>query len=138
MKSSAWFVTAVPVLAIACIVYQYLPANWSVPRIAGLAVLIAGMALVTLARLQLADSFSIAPQAAKLVTHGIYARIRNPVYVFSAVALAGLILYLGLPYLFLAFVILIPLQILRARAESRVLDQHFGEEYRRYRSTTWF
>jgi protein-S-isoprenylcysteine O-methyltransferase Ste14 len=138
MKRSAWIVTVVPLLAIACIIYQYRPANWRPAQIAGLAILIAGMALVTLARIQLADSFSITPQATKLVSHGIYSRIRNPVYVFSAVALAGLILYLDLPYLFLAFVILIPLQILRARAEGRVLEQHFGEEYRRYRSTTWF
>ena len=138
MKRSAAIVTVVPLLAIAYIVYQYLPAEWSAAQIAGLAILIAGMALVTLARYQLADSFSITPQATKLVTHGIYSRIRNPVYIFSAAALAGLVLFLDLPYLFLAFLILIPVQILRARAESRVLEQHFGEEYRRYRSTTWF
>jgi protein-S-isoprenylcysteine O-methyltransferase Ste14 len=138
MKRSAWIVTVLPLLAIVCIVYQFLPANWNAARIAGLAILIAGMALVTLARIQLADSFSITPQATKLVTHGIYSRIRNPVYVFLAAALAGLILYLDLPNLFLAFVVLIPLQIVRARAEGRVLEQHFGEEYRRYKSTTWF
>ncbi len=95
-------------------------------------------ALLTLARIQLGNSFSISAQASKLVTHGIYSWIRNPVYVFSAIALAGLVLYLGLPYLFLPFLILIPLQIVRARAERRVLEQHFGERYRQYRSTTWF
>jgi len=100
--------------------------------------LIVGLAVVTLARFQLADSFSITPRATKLVTHGIYSRIRNPVYVFSAIALFGFVLYLDLPYFFWAFLILIPVQILRARAESRVLEQHFGDEYRRYKSTTWF
>jgi protein-S-isoprenylcysteine O-methyltransferase Ste14 len=30
------------------------------------------------------------------------------------------------------------LQIIRARAESRVLEEHFGDEYRRYRASTWF
>jgi protein-S-isoprenylcysteine O-methyltransferase Ste14 len=30
------------------------------------------------------------------------------------------------------------LQITRARAEARVLEAHFGDEYRRYRASTWF
>ncbi len=138
MKRSALFVTVVPLLTITYIVIQFVPAIWSATRIAGLAILIAGMALVTLARIQLANSFSITPQATKLVTHGIYSRIRNPVYVFSAVALAGLVLYLDLPYLFWLFLILVPMQILRARAEGRLLEQHFGDQYRQYKATTWF
>lgn len=138
MKRSALFVTVVPLLAITYIVIQFVPAIWSPTRIAGLAILIAGMALVTLARIQLANSFSITPQATKLVTHGIYSRIRNPVYVFSAIALAGLVLYLDLPYLFWLFLILVPMQILRARAEGRLLEQHFGDQYRQYKATTWF
>jgi protein-S-isoprenylcysteine O-methyltransferase Ste14 len=138
MKRSALFVTVVPLLTITYIVIQVVPEIWSATRIAGLAILIAGMALVTLARIQLANSFSITPQATKLVTHGIYSRIRNPVYVFSAVALAGLVLYLDLPYLFWVFLILVPMQILRARAEGRLLEQHFGDQYRQYKATTWF
>ncbi|HLJ22949.1 MAG TPA: methyltransferase [Candidatus Acidoferrales bacterium] len=138
MKSSAWIVTLVPLPAIAFFAYRLRPAIWTSDRIAGLTMLIVGLAVVTLARFQLADSFSITPRATKLVTHGIYSRIRNPVYVFSAIALFGFVLYLDLPYFFWAFLILIPVQILRARAESRVLEQHFGDEYRRYKSTTWF
>jgi protein-S-isoprenylcysteine O-methyltransferase Ste14 len=38
----------------------------------------------------------------------------------------------------LVFLAVIPLQIWRARKETQVLDAKFGEEYRRYRSTTWF
>jgi protein-S-isoprenylcysteine O-methyltransferase Ste14 len=38
----------------------------------------------------------------------------------------------------LAFLIVIPLQIWRARKESAVLEASFGEEYRRYRAGTWF
>jgi protein-S-isoprenylcysteine O-methyltransferase Ste14 len=30
------------------------------------------------------------------------------------------------------------MQILRARKESEVLEAHFGNSYRQYKSTTWF
>jgi protein-S-isoprenylcysteine O-methyltransferase Ste14 len=108
------------------------------PRIAGLIILIAAMALLVIARIQLGNAFSVSPRASHLVTRGLYSRIRNPVYIFSAIALGGFILYLGQPNLFWIFAVLLPLQIFRARAEARVLEQRFGDEYRRYRATTWF
>jgi len=137
MKRSAIIVTIVPLLWIPCLVFLP-PQAWTASRVAGLAILIAGLALLTLARIQLGNSFSIKPQATQLVTHGLYARIRNPVYVFSALALAGFVLYLNKPYLFLLFLILIPMQVLRARAEGRVLEARFGEHYRQYKAATWF
>ena len=36
------------------------------------------------------------------------------------------------------FVLLIPLQLWRARKESAVLEAAFGDEYRAYRAGTWF
>jgi protein-S-isoprenylcysteine O-methyltransferase Ste14 len=140
MKPSALFVTVLPLLSTValCLLVRPAAAAWSAPRIAGLVLLIFGMALLTVARIQLGNSFSIVPRATELVTHGLYARIRNPVYVFSAVAIAGFVLYLGRLNLFAIFLILIPLQVRRARAEARVLEERFGEEYRRYRAGTWF
>jgi protein-S-isoprenylcysteine O-methyltransferase Ste14 len=38
----------------------------------------------------------------------------------------------------LIFVILIPLQVVRARREAAVLEAEFGDEYREYRKRTWF
>jgi protein-S-isoprenylcysteine O-methyltransferase Ste14 len=35
-------------------------------------------------------------------------------------------------------VALIPVQMMRARSEAKVLEEKFGEEYRRYRAGTWF
>lgn len=29
-------------------------------------------------------------------------------------------------------------QVLRARKESRLLEENFGDEYRKYRDSTWF
>ena len=40
-------------------------------------------------------------------------------------------------YLLLFLVPVLILQITRARAEARVLEEHFGDDYRRYRALTW-
>jgi protein-S-isoprenylcysteine O-methyltransferase Ste14 len=40
-------------------------------------------------------------------------------------------------WLLLALIIVIPVQIVRARREAEVLEATFGEEYRRYRQQTW-
>jgi protein-S-isoprenylcysteine O-methyltransferase Ste14 len=90
------------------------------------------------ARIQLGRSFSIAPKATALVTRGIYSRIRNPIYVFSATWIAGLALALGKPIGLLLLIPLIPMQVARARREGRVLEAEFGEAYREYRRKTWF
>jgi protein-S-isoprenylcysteine O-methyltransferase Ste14 len=52
--------------------------------------------------------------------------------------IAGLILVLGRPIWLLVFVLIIPLQLWRARKESQVLEAKFGDEYRKYRAATWF
>jgi len=88
--------------------------------------------------MQLGKSFSIAPKATALVTRGIYSRIRNPIYLFSAAWIAGLALALGTPIALLVLVPLIPMQAARARKEARVLEASFGEGYREYRRKTWF
>jgi len=90
------------------------------------------------ARIQLGRSFSIAPKATALVTRGLYSKIRNPIYVFSAAWIAGLAFALGHSIALLLVVPVIPMQIARARREARVLEESFGEEYRKYRRKTWF
>jgi protein-S-isoprenylcysteine O-methyltransferase Ste14 len=111
---------------------------WTTPRIFGLAIAVPSFLLLILARIQLGGAFSVQPKATTLVTTGLYARIRNPIYVFSALTFAGIILWAGKPQWFLFFVILVPMQIVRSRRESRVLEEKFGDAYREYRSRTWF
>ena len=103
---------------------------------AGLVVL--GLALVFTARFQLGGAFSVTPQARILVTHGLYSKIRNPIYVFSTLVILGVILIFERPYLWILLILLIPVQIVRARRESAVLESKFGESYREYRRKTWF
>ena len=131
-------VTFATLLAIAYLVYKFVNPPWTIARIAGLVIMFPALALLTIARLQLGSSFSITPQARKLITYGIYSRIRNPIYVFSTIVFIGLFLFLEMPYLFLLLLVLIPLQLYRARAEARILEQRFGDEYRQYKSGTWF
>jgi protein-S-isoprenylcysteine O-methyltransferase Ste14 len=138
MNRSALMVTIVPLLAIAYVVYEFAHPPWTPLRIAGLILMIPALILLTVARIQLGNSFSLAPQANQLVTHGIYSRIRNPIYVFGTFVFAGLFLFFERPLLLLLLVPVLILQITRARAEARVLEEHFGDDYRRYRALTWF
>jgi protein-S-isoprenylcysteine O-methyltransferase Ste14 len=138
MKHSARFVTFVPMVAIAGLLCTQVPAHWRVIHIVGLAILVPNAVLLTVARVQLGNAFSVTPQATSLVTHGIYSRIRNPIYVFSTLLIAGLLLYLNRPWLLLLLVPLVLLQLFRAYQESKLLQQHFGDAYRQYKARTWF
>jgi protein-S-isoprenylcysteine O-methyltransferase Ste14 len=138
MKRSALLVTIVPLLALAYVVYEFAHPPWTSLRIAGLVLMIPALILLTVARIQLGNSFSMTPQANQLITHGIYSRIRNPVYVFGTFVFAGLFLFLERLLLLLLLVPVLILQITRARAEARVLEEHFGEQYRQYKAKTWF
>lgn len=54
------------------------------------------------------------------------------------VTLAGIILVLQNPVLWIVFVIVIFGQVIRALREARVLEAAFGDAYRQYRQKTWF
>jgi protein-S-isoprenylcysteine O-methyltransferase Ste14 len=138
VKRSARFVTVVPIVAIAVFMITSDQPPWTPLRLAGLVLAIFGFTLLTVARVQLGNAFSIRPQATMLVTHGIYRRIRHPVYVFGAIGIAGLLLYLNRPNWLAVFLVIVPMQVLRARQEERVLEERFGEEYRAYKRNTWF
>ena len=83
-------------------------------------------------------SFSVAAKATALVTTGIYSRIRNPIYVSGMAFIGGILLIVRQPLLWLVILILIPMQVIRARNEARVLESSFGDAYREYRRRTWF
>jgi len=104
----------------------------------GMVLILVGFVLWTIARFQLGASFAVKAEARQLVTQGLYSKIRNPIYVFGSMVIAGGILAFGRPVWLLVFVLLIPLQLWRAKKESAVLEAAFGDEYRRYRAGTWF
>ena len=114
------------------------PGNWNAARWTGLCIALPAAVLLFTARWQLGRSFSVTPQARELVTEGIYSRIRNPIYVFSALLLAGILIALQYRYALLLLVVVIPVQMVRAHQEAKVLEARFGDQYRKYREGTWF
>jgi protein-S-isoprenylcysteine O-methyltransferase Ste14 len=111
---------------------------WNIERYVGSVLVIVGVAFIGVARYQLGKSFSIRPKARELVTHGLYSKIRNPIYVFGAMIILGLILVLQRPVLWVGLAAIVAIQTVRARREARVLEQAFGDSYREYRRKTWF
>jgi protein-S-isoprenylcysteine O-methyltransferase Ste14 len=118
--------------------WSHPPNPWTWMQTLGVCLMTIGFPLWLTAHVQLGSSFAVKAQAHALVTHGLYAKIRNPIYLFGSFGIAGAFLLLGHPYLLLAFVVVIPLQIVRMRREASVLEEKFGEEYRNYRRRTWF
>jgi len=91
------------------------------------------------ARRQLGRSFTVRAEARQLVTRGLYARLRHPIYIFGGLAYLGAFLALqnrGVLAAYLVFSLVV--QSMRARREDRVLEEHFGRAYRDYRLRTWF
>ncbi|MGB9028587.1 MAG: isoprenylcysteine carboxylmethyltransferase family protein [Acidobacteriaceae bacterium] len=112
--------------------------SWTAWRIAGLTIAVPSFVLFVAARIQLGSAFSARAKATTLVTTGIYSRIRNPIYVFGALVITGLIVFAHRPWLLLVLVVLLPLQIYRSRREEQVLREKFGEAYDEYKRKTWF
>ncbi|MGH9517000.1 MAG: methyltransferase family protein [Terriglobales bacterium] len=111
---------------------------WNAAHWVGLAIAAPALVLLFVARFQLGGSFSVVPQARQLVTHGLYSKIRNPIYFFGEIMIAGFFIAIHRPLLLLVLAIVTPLQIVRARKESKVLEEKFGDEYRQYKQRTWF
>ena len=133
-------ITALQILGLGVLVWLLftLKAPWTLSRYIGTALVVVGVSFIAVARYQLGRSFSVKAEAHALVTHGLYSRIRNPIYVFGTVAYAGLILVLQKPVLWIVMMVLIVVQTVRAHREAKVLEAAFGDAYRQYRRQTWF
>jgi len=135
-----YIITAVQIVAVAVLLWWVFswPGPWTAEREIGAALMVTGIGGIATARYQLGRSFAVKAEAHKLVTHGIYSKIRNPIYVFGVVLILGFLLFFQRPILWLLLVIVIVGQTIRARREARVLESTFGDAYRDYRRKTWF
>jgi protein-S-isoprenylcysteine O-methyltransferase Ste14 len=72
-------------------------------------------------------------RASRLVTHGIFALSRNPIYLGDVLILAAWVMWLGVAFNF-ALLALFVLWIdwIQIRAEERALHQLFREDYAAY------
>ena len=75
----------------------------------------------------------------KIITAGIYKIIRHPQYLSQILSDLGAAIAL-MSYIALPFIILleIPLFIMRAMLEDKLLKKHFGEEYLSYKNKSGF
>ncbi|HKQ50728.1 MAG TPA: methyltransferase, partial [Pyrinomonadaceae bacterium] len=68
---------------------------------------------------------------------GLYSRIRHPIYLFGSAAYFGAFLALQIWPILAAWLLLLPVEVVRARRETRLLRATFGERYESYRKGTW-
>jgi protein-S-isoprenylcysteine O-methyltransferase Ste14 len=118
--------------------WMFRSAPWDLMRWTGAILMLPSFVLFSVAHLQLGSSFSVSAQARNLVTTGLYSRMRNPIYLFGGLLIAGVLLFLEHPTYLLIFLVLIPLQLVRIGKEERVLEAKFGEVYREYKKNAWF
>jgi protein-S-isoprenylcysteine O-methyltransferase Ste14 len=106
-----------------------LPRGPELPALAAAsaAILIFSEVLIVYTLLSLGRSFSLIPQARKLVTSGPYAIVRHPLYLVEEAAIAGVLLqyawFAALPFL----VLHVTVQIRRMQLEEEVLQKAFPE-----------
>jgi protein-S-isoprenylcysteine O-methyltransferase Ste14 len=104
----------------------------------GLALIIPSFVLLVIAFFQLGDSLSVTPQAKELVTKGLYAKLRHPIYLFEQLLCLGFALIVQNMIIYVFCVLLLVRNIWRGRQEHRVLEEKFGEAYRAYVKQLWF
>lgn len=101
------------------------PSLWQ--AITGSLLLCAGtmMAVITLSKL--GRSFSMMPEARKLITTGPYAIIRHPMYLSEQIAIAGIVVQNFSLYALALFTIHFWIQVQRMKNEEKVLQDTFNE-----------
>jgi protein-S-isoprenylcysteine O-methyltransferase Ste14 len=112
--------------------------RWDGRCVLGSLVAVPCFALWLTAKLQLGSSFTPKAEARALVTHGLYSRIRHPIYFFASLALLGTAICLRSVVFNVYLIVTIAVQLWRIRRENRVLREKFGQEYLDYRRGTWF
>jgi protein-S-isoprenylcysteine O-methyltransferase Ste14 len=105
---------------------------WDAPA---LGLLLAGQFFCVVALLQLGRSLSVMPEARRLVTAGLYARIRHPLYLAEAIATLGVLLQFRSIEALLLVLVQFCIQLWRMREEEKVLEAAFPD-YADYRGRT--
>jgi protein-S-isoprenylcysteine O-methyltransferase Ste14 len=96
--------------------------------------MVAGLAVVVAAQAQMGASWRIGidDRPTGLVTRGIFAVVRNPIYSGMLLALGGVVALSPAPVGFVAWVAMAQLVAVQTRLEEQHLALAHGEEYVRY------
>ncbi len=109
-------------------------------HIIGIVINVAGLFLWWTARLTLGNNWSTGfgkPRVRQLVTHGVYSKIRHPLYWGMIATFIGLILLYPQPLFTAISIVFILYFSYRMKVESDYLLEKLGEEYRNYKNKTW-
>lgn len=76
--------------------------------------------------------------ADRLVTEGLYSKVRHPLYLSNTgIGYAFIVLHFGVDFLALPFVIaLVAFEVLLSKMEDRYLENRFGDEWRTWSAET--
>lgn len=96
------------------------------------------LVFLSVSRYNLGASFSTEPRATRLITTGLYKRIRHPIYLFSGALMFATVMYLNWWWLFMPLGLLMARQDQRAHAENVTLAMAFPVEWLAWRRSTWF
>lgn len=116
------------------------PLDTSWAGLVGVFLGLVGIVLTLMAQVAMGDSWRIGVDETErtgLVTSGVFARVRNPIFTAMVVATVGLVLLVPNVVALMALVVLLAaLQIQVRLVEEPYLARTHGARYERYRSTT--
>ena len=101
------------------------PSLWQ--AIAGSVLLSVGTMMAVIALIKLGRSFSMMPEARKLITTGPYAIVRHPMYLSEQIAIAGIVMQNFSLYALALFTLHFWIQVQRMKHEENVLRDTFSE-----------
>ncbi len=109
-------------------------------ELVGFLIVILGVGIAVIARAQLGTNWANAweyqiKQRHKLITTGIYAYIRHPIYTGVALEIIGAEL-VAQSYLFLFFFLAFLAAYKQGKLEEVILEKHFGKAYAEYKKKT--
>jgi protein-S-isoprenylcysteine O-methyltransferase Ste14 len=101
------------------------PSLWQ--AIVGSLLLCAGTTMAVIALSRLGRSYSMMPEARRLITTGPYSLVRHPMYLSEEIAIAGIVVQHFSPYAVALFIIHLWIQMQRMKHEEGVLRETFTE-----------
>ena len=113
--------------------------SFPVRRTMGTLLFVIGLTTMIVGQLTLQRNYSglvLIRKDHRLITHGVYRFIRNPIYLGAIIVFTSLPIYADSRYGMLAMFLMLPLFLMRIKLEEELLTQYFGREYEVYYEQT--
>lgn len=108
-------------------------------RLVGLALVLVSTLINYIANREIGENWSPSIKKTEeqaLVTSGIYAVIRHPLYLAGLVLLIGTNIYFGCTWAWIGVALMLSVILLRIPLEEKHLEERFGEAYLAYKQQT--